>query len=63
VHQKTSPLIFPLTHPSKIEVHESADQTTYIKIFGIKNSFRNKSVALMKDKLPFLHKYIKLLVK
>ncbi len=63
MNQKTSPLIFPLTHPQKIEANEAADLYTFRKIFGIKNSPQNALKAWTKEKLPFLFNNVKRLVK
>lgn len=63
MHQKTSPLTFPLIHPQKKKVNKSADLVTYKKIYGIRNSFRNALVAWTKDNLPFLFNHIQRLVR
>ena len=60
---KTSPLIFPLSHPIKIEVNEIADAYTYRTVFGIRNTPTNSLKALIKSKLPFMFEYIKRLMK
>jgi hypothetical protein len=59
----TSPLIFPLNHPKEIKVDSARDIATYKKVFGIRNTFKNASYAFIKDKLPFVFKNVKLLVK
>lgn len=59
----TSPLPLPLVHPTEIIINNDADLFTYKKIYGVKMNVKNSSLALMKDKLPFLFNYIKRLVK
>lgn len=59
----TSPLIFPLTHPREIIVNKNADLFTFKKVFGINYSFKNRISAVVKEKLPFVFKHIKLFVK
>ncbi len=59
----TCPLIFPLIDPPSIFVNKKADMYTLKKVFGINYSFKNKFIAIIKEKLPFVFKYIKLLVK
>ncbi len=62
-NMETVPLSFPLSHPEKIGVNENADLFTYRKIYGINNTFRNTISAWMKDKLPFLFRYMKRLAR
>jgi hypothetical protein len=63
MHQETSPLSFPLVHPSEIKANDAADLHTYAKIYGIRNSFRLAVSSWVKDKLPFLFKHVQRLVK
>ena len=63
LHYKSKEISFPLKHPRKTDYNIENDIRTYRIVFGIDNNFYNKVKSNIKKKLPFLFKYIKLLMK